>query len=321
MTIDDRRGPRWRIFMRAGDDYGLSLLPVDSAGVPVVVTSASATVWRNRDLVTTLGTAVDGVTGEITVTFTAADSLALGPGRYRWELKVEVGGSTQQWLTDDLILTSPGSPRQTPALQSATLSVGENVSATLQVLTTGVPGPPGPQGPPGTTDADGVNFVPCGPLTETNVQDALCELATPLATRIPPVKSSIFIANNATATVVSQNVAAKVAGTFLAGPACISCVYNSNRITYVGVTPTRVMAVAAIDVNGPNNQTYLLELRKNGAPVDGARVRIRAGTVIANGSLAAMIPLDTNDFVELWITNTTSGQDPTVVDATIALMN
>jgi hypothetical protein len=51
------------------------------------------------------------------------------------------------------------------------------------------------------------------------------------------------------------------------------------------------------------------------------RIFMRAGDEIANGALAAMIPLDPNDFVELWITNTTSGQDPTVVDATFAFMN
>jgi len=310
MPIDDRRGPRWRIFIRAGDDYGLSLLPVDSSGSPVVVSSATATLYRNRDVVTTLGTSVDAVTGEIVVTFTAADSLALGPGRYRWELRVDNGGEVQQWLTDDLILVSPGSPRQTPALQSATLTVGEDITATLVVS-------PGPIIPTATQ----VPFTPTAPLAETNVQDAVDELAGLLAARIPPVKSSIFIEDNATPTVLSQNVAAKVAGTFQAGPPCLSCVYNGNQITYVGGNPTRVMAVASIDVNGPNNQTYLLELRKNGATVPGARVKIRAGTAIANGALAAMIPLDPNDFVELWITNTTSGQDPTVVDATIALMN
>lgn len=160
MSIDDRRGPRWRIIMRAGDDYGLSLLPVDGSGNPVIVSSATATVWRNRTLVTTLGTAVDPLTGEITVTFTDTASAALGPGQYRWELKVVYQSAVQQWLTDDLILVSPGSPRQTPALQSATLSVGENVSATLEVLTVGAQGPAGPAGPAGPPGPQGVPGVP-----------------------------------------------------------------------------------------------------------------------------------------------------------------
>jgi hypothetical protein len=51
----------------------------------------------------------------------------------------------------------------------------------------GPPGPPGPQGeqgiqgepgPPGATDADGVSFEPCEGLESTNVQDAICELAS-----------------------------------------------------------------------------------------------------------------------------------------------
>jgi len=187
------------------------------------------------------------------------------------------------------------------------------------VITAGIQGPAGPAGP-GSSDL--ISFVPADPLTETNVQDALTELATAVQARIPPVKSSIFIEDNATATVVTQNVAVKVAGTFLAGPACQSCSYNGNRITYNGTRLTRVMAVASVDVDsGSNNQTFMVELRRNGLPVDGARVRVRRFNAIANGSITAMIDLTTNDFVELWITNTTSSVDPTVVDATFALMN
>ena len=187
------------------------------------------------------------------------------------------------------------------------------------VITAGIQGPAGPAGP-GSSDL--ISFVPADPLTETNVQDALTELATAVQARIPPVKSSIFIEDNATATVVTQNVAVKVAGTFLAGPACQSCSYNGNRITYNGTRLTRVMAVASVDVDaGSNNQTFMVELRRNGLPVDGARVRVRRFNAIANGSIAAMIDLTTSDFVELWITNTTSSVDPTVVDATFTLMN
>lgn len=179
----------------------------------------------------------------------------------------------------------------------------------------------GIQGPAGPSDADGVTFVPSDPLTETNVQDAVDELAEAVQARIPTVKSSIFIADNATATTVTQNVAVKVAGTFLAGPICQACSYNGNRITYNGARATRVLAVASVDVDSENNQTFLVELRKNGNPVDGSRVKVRRFNAIANGSISAMIPLVTGDFVELWITNITSNANPTVVDATFALMN
>jgi hypothetical protein len=179
----------------------------------------------------------------------------------------------------------------------------------------------GIQGPAGPSDADGVTFVPSDPLTETNVQDAVDELAAAVQARIPTVKSSIFIEDNATATTVTQNVAVKVAGTFLAGPMCQACSYSGNRITYNGARATRVLAVASVDVDSENNQTFLVELRRNGEPVDGARVRVRRFNAIANGSISAMIPLVTSDFVELWITNITSNENPTVVDATFALMN
>lgn len=54
---------------------------------------------------------------------------------------------------------------------------------------------------------------------------------------------------------------------------------------------------------------------------EGTAPAITLGTTIGSGALAAMIELTTNDFVELWITNTTSSENPTVVDATLAMMN
>jgi hypothetical protein len=93
-----------------------------------------------------------------------------------------------------------------------------------------------------------------------------------------------------------------------------------NRITYIGTRNTRVLAVASVDIDGPNNQTYLIELRKNGNAVDGLRSKVRKVTAVAAGSIVGHIPLEENDFVELWITNTTSSDNPVVSDATFALM-
>ena len=59
----------------------------------------------------------------------------------------------------------------------------------------------------------------------------------------------------------------------------------------------------------------------NGELVDGLRSKVRKGTQVASGSIVGHIPLVTNDYVELWITNTTSSQNPVVSDATFALMN
>lgn len=317
MTIDDRRGKRWEIRVRAGNDYGLTLTPTDPAGAPVVVAQAVAPIFKDRTQVGSFVVSVDPVTGVIALGLSALQTTTLGPGTYKWELRATYNGTTVQWLTDSLTIYAPGSPQSFPSQQSANLTVGEQVSVFVEIPT----GPPGPQGPPGPGTADTVSFIASDPLTQTNVQDALDELATAVAPRVPTVKSSIYIEDNATATVLNQNVATKVAGTFLAGPACQACTYNGNRITYIGTRPTRVMALAAADVNGPNNQTYLLELRRNGNAVPGARVKIRAGVDVANGALNAMIPLDPGDFIELFITNTTSGQDPTVIDATVALMN
>lgn len=318
--IDDRRGARWRIWARAGDTYVLTVTPTYPNGSPVIVASASAPIFSNRVQVGAFSTAVDPLTGVITVSLTAAQSTTLGPGSFRWELRVTLGGSTAQWLTSDLTLVHAGSPEQYQYHQSLAVTVQDDVNLALAV--NGVPGPQGPQGPPGPSDADLIDFVPCASLTETNVQDALCELATQVAPRIPTVKSSIYIENNATPTdIVTQGAAVKVAGTFLPGPTCSNCTYNGNRVTYNGTQNTRVMALASADILGGNNQTYQIELRKNGQPVSGATGKIRHGTSVANGTLNAFIDIATGDYIELWVANLTSNADATIVDATVALMN
>jgi hypothetical protein len=152
--------------------------------------------------------------------------------------------------------------------------------------------------------------------------DAVDNLFDAVQARIPTVKSSFYIEDNATATDVSQNVAAKVAGTFLSGPTCSSCTVDGNRITYNGDRPTRVLASASVDLDAPDgNQTYLIEVRRNGDAVAGARCKIRRFNSMANGSLVAFIDLEPDDYVELWVTNVTSGSDPTIIDATVALIN
>jgi hypothetical protein len=325
MSFDDRRGARWTIYMRAGDTYALKVIPTDDLGNPVIVDSASTTLYRNRDTIETIPTTVDPVTGEIDILFDAQDSDDLGPGRYKWELRCAVNGEVFQWLTDEIVLTSPGSPQAGPLSQTVTLQVQPDVTIQATVLGIGPAGPPGPQGPQGIQGAQG----PQGPQGPQGIDGPAGPPgpSTPVpepagwARVTDPVKSSLFMEDNATATTVSGTNAALVAGTFLAGPACQSCTYSGNRITYIATPPTRVMAVASADIDGPNNSTFRLELRKNGNPVSGAAVRIRRGVAIANGTLNAMVDLVTGDYVELWIFNLSGSGNPTVVDATFALMN
>jgi hypothetical protein len=245
----------------------------------------------------------------LTLTLSDTATAALGADSFTWELRVTKDSTTIPWLAGTLSVVPRGAGGS--SLTSTTLTVNTALSVTLN-LAVGFGVIP---------DAEAVPFTASDPLTETNVQDALDELATAVAPRIPTVKSSVFIEDNAVATVVTQNVAAKVLGTFLAGPACMACEVDGNRITYIGTRNTRVLAVASVDVDGPNNQTYTIELRRNGQLVDGLRSKVRKGTQVASGSIVGHIPLVTNDYIELWITNTTSGDDPVVSDATFALMN
>lgn len=234
---------------------------------------------------------------------------ALGERSFSWNLLVTKHSITNAWVGGTLSIVPPGFGGTQEVTASLEITTQPSVGLALNVGYNVIPA------------ASLVPFSASDPLTEDNVQDALTELADAVAPRIPTVKSSIYIEDNAVATVVNQNVAAKVLGTFLAGPACQSCTYNGNRITYIGTRNTRVLAVASVDIDGPNNQTYIVQLRKNGNAVDGLRSKVRKTTAVAVGSIVGHIPLATNDFVELWITNISSASDPVVSDATFALMN
>jgi hypothetical protein len=224
-------------------------------------------------------------------------------------LRVTKDNVTSPWLAGTLSVVPRGAGGTSLTSTTLTLTTAPSVNLSLAVGFGVIP------------DAEAVPFTAVDPLTETNVQDAVDELAAAVQARIPTVKSSVFIEDNATATQVDLNVAAKVAGTFLPGPACQSCSYDSNRITYNGLRNTRALAVASVDIDGPNNQTYIIELRRNGQSVDGLRSKVRKFTAVVSGSIVGHIPLTTGDFVELWIKNTTSGENPVVSDATFALMN
>jgi surface protein len=148
VTIDDRRGLRWDIRLRAGDDYGLTLTPTDPSGAAVVVSSVSAPIFKDRVQVSTFGAGVDPITGVISLVLTAAQTALLGPGTYKWEIKVVLNGAVQQWLTDSLTIYAPGSPQHVTPVSSATLTVGEQVTLDVEVFA-------GPQGPQGTQGAQG----------------------------------------------------------------------------------------------------------------------------------------------------------------------
>lgn len=245
----------------------------------------------------------------LTLTLAAASTTALGAGTFRYTVNVTEDPTVNPWLAGALTIVQPGLGAPSAAATTLTLQTSPTVQLDLAVGFGVIP------------DAEAVPFTAADPLTETNVQDALTELATAVEARIPTVKSSVFIEDNATATEVTKDVAAKVAGTFQAGPICMSCSYDSNRITYNGARNTRVLAVASVDIDGPNSINYLIELRRNGQSVDGLRSKVRKGTQVASGSIVGHIPLTTGDFVELWITNLTNSSNPVISDATYALMN
>lgn len=310
--IADLGPTRLDLVVAEGKAGSLHITFTQSAAAYPISGTPSVTVLSGDQSILTLTSSISAVSNNVIEVAWEDDIFdGLGGRQISWFLDLNEDGQSHPVFAGQVEVLSPG---------FAGISTSRNVTA--QVINTSVVAQVIPVSVTVSAIASNVAYTPSDPLTASNVQSAIAELASQVQTRIPPVKSSVFIEENSTPTVIAtQNVAVKAAGAFQSGPACQSCSYSSNRITYNGTRDTRVMAVASMSVESSNNQTFILELRKNGSSVDGARVRVRRFNAIANGSIAAMIPLVAGDFVELWITNTTSSEDPTVVEATFALMN
>lgn len=245
----------------------------------------------------------------LTLTLSDIATTALGADSFTYEVRVTKDNTTSPWLGGTLSIIPRGVGGGNGTSTTLNLTTAPAVTLNLAVGFGVIP------------DAEAVPFTASDPLTETNVQDALDELATAVAPRIPTVKSSIYIVDNTTPTVLDVNTPTKVAGTFLAGPACSNCIYDSNRVTYIGTRNTRVLANCVVDINNINNQTVVIEVRKNGQAVNGLSTKVRVGNTVATGAITGMIDIVEDDYLELWITNTTSGDDPIVSGATITFMN
>ena len=139
--------------------------------------------------------------------------------------------------------------------------------------------------------------------------------------RLFAVRGSFYAEDETAPTVIATaGVAVKANVATTPGPPCASCTYPvTNQLLYVGPL-TRVITVwSSVFLTSSNNQTVGVEVRKNGQPVPGLSTLIRTGTVgSGGGSIVGSVEVETNDFLELWLTNRTSDANVTVVDVTLA---
>lgn len=145
---------------------------------------------------------------------------------------------------------------------------------------------------------------------------------TTIDARLFGARGSFYAVDESTPTVIStQNVAVKGNIATTEGPPCQFCTYPvDNRLVYVGPL-TRVVTVwSSFAVTSTNNQVIEIAVRRNGLAVPGLQTLIRTATAGGgNAAIVGYVEIQTNDFLELWVTNRSSSANVTFVDVNLAV--
>jgi hypothetical protein len=129
----------------------------------------------------------------------------------------------------------------------------------------------------------------------------------------------VTIHGNSTATTIATaSTPVLVAGTWTAGTVSNFTATTGGRLTYTGTPDYTAGIVASVTLSPDtaNNQTITVHIAKNGTVISEAKIsRIVDAADSANVSLNYNVALETNDYVELYVSNDTSTDDVVVIDS------
>jgi len=96
---------------------------------------------------------------------------------------------------------------------------------------------------------------------------------------------------------------------------------SSSRLTYNGTSanPFRVSCTCNVMVAGSNNQSVTSALFLNGVAIPSAvgKSWIQTNNQAQNNAMVAMLTLNPNDYVEMYVANGTANNNVTVIDCTL----
>ena len=129
--------------------------------------------------------------------------------------------------------------------------------------------------------------------------------------------AQVSMHGNSTATVIAtQDVAVKVAGTFVVGTVSNFTADTTGKLIYTGGTAATVQVIASItlDVVG-TNQDLTVFLAKNGSLITNAKISrtVTSGSA-GNVGLFFNVPVTGSDYLELFVANGTGTNNITVTD-------
>lgn len=125
----------------------------------------------------------------------------------------------------------------------------------------------------------------------------------------------LYVSSSATTTISAVNTPAKVAGTtaLIATDGGFSMPAN-NRLTYLDPADVYALALVSMSITAASsNQVISHTIALNGTPVASTEVQRKVGTSSDVGHVGdfGFFTLTTNDYLEVWVENTTSDADIT----------
>jgi hypothetical protein len=143
------------------------------------------------------------------------------------------------------------------------------------------------------------------------------------APAVAQVRGQVYMQGNATATVIASTATpVLVAGTWTVDLSTNATCTTAGRITYTGTT-TQVLTINAalsLDPASGSNQNLQVYLYKNGSAIAGSRIEAK----VNNGEhlavpLVYQISMATNDYIEIYVQNSTATNNITVSRAVLSI--
>jgi hypothetical protein len=140
---------------------------------------------------------------------------------------------------------------------------------------------------------------------------------------VAQVRGQVYMQGNSTATVIASTATpVLVAGTWTVDLSTNATCTTAGRITYTGTTTQilKISAALSLDPASGSNQNLQVYLYKNGAAIAGSRMeaKINSGEH-KEVSLVYQVSMATNDYIEIYVQNSTATNNITVSRAVLSI--
>lgn len=135
-------------------------------------------------------------------------------------------------------------------------------------------------------------------------------------------QGKLYMTANATATTINTaGVFEKIAGTTTENSLNQRFSHSNNRLTYTGAITQIFTLEAIVSLTGSNNKDIDIRFAKNGTTLvsSNSRVTLDSAGKNQNASIADVIELSENDYIEVYIANDTDTTNVTATDLSLTI--